>query len=180
MNTLKEWATVVSALESGDQVVLLRKGGILEAASGFVMESKRFFLFPTFEHQVRQSIKPEFHKYLEFVKDKQLDGKNTITSFADVLAEVDLTSEEGIKKLSEFHIWSESYVKTRIGWMPQKALKAIFLKTYKMPAFVIPLKPEYQGCKSWININANFDDAKPVLDDAVLESRLQKFREIVN
>jgi len=47
MNALKEWATVVNALENGDQTVLLRKGGILEDSSGFVVESERFFLFPT-------------------------------------------------------------------------------------------------------------------------------------
>ena len=51
MNALKEWATVVNALENGDQTVLLRKGGILEDSSGFVVESEKFFLFPTFEHQ---------------------------------------------------------------------------------------------------------------------------------
>ena len=34
MNALKEWATVVRALEQGKQTVILRKGGILETASG--------------------------------------------------------------------------------------------------------------------------------------------------
>jgi len=29
MNALKEWATVVNALENEEQTVLLRKGGIL-------------------------------------------------------------------------------------------------------------------------------------------------------
>ena len=35
MDALKEWATVVKALEQGKQTVILRKGGILETASGF-------------------------------------------------------------------------------------------------------------------------------------------------
>ena len=43
MDGLKEWATVVKALEQGKQTVLLRKGGILETASGFNIESKKFF-----------------------------------------------------------------------------------------------------------------------------------------
>ncbi len=180
MNALKEWATVVSALESGDQTVLLRKGGILEAASGFVMESKKFFLFPTFEHQGQQNIKSEFHKYLEFVKGKQSNDINTITSFVEVLAEADLASEEKIRKLSRFHIWSDAYIKARIDWMPQKTLKAIFLKTYRISPFDIPLKPEFHGCKSWININANSEGAKAVLGDTELETRLQEFKEIVN
>ena len=45
MNGLKEWATVVKALENGKQTVILRKGGILETDSGFNVESKEFLLF---------------------------------------------------------------------------------------------------------------------------------------
>ena len=41
MEGLKEWATVVKALEQGKQTVILRKGGILETASGFNIESKK-------------------------------------------------------------------------------------------------------------------------------------------
>lgn len=181
MNALKEWATVVQALESGDQLVLLRKGGILDVASGFVIESKKFLLFPTFEHQSFENIKPPFHKYLNFVKEsKPQDGTNRITSYAEVIAEADLTDENKINKLSEFHIWSDSYIKTRMTWMPQKAIKAVFLKTYLIDEFVTPLKPEYHGCKSWIDINANIYSGKPVLSESELHSKLQKFKEIVN
>jgi hypothetical protein len=64
--------------------------------------------------------------------------------------------------------------------MPDKPIKAVFLKTYKVPEFEIKSRPEFQGCKSWININANIDAGKPVMGEAELESRLEKFREIVN
>ena len=65
MNALKEWATVIKALESGDQTVILRKGGILETDSGFTVENEKFFLFPTFEHQETKHVKHEHHKHLE-------------------------------------------------------------------------------------------------------------------
>ncbi len=181
MNTLKEWATVVRALEAGDQIVLLRKGGILDVASGFVIESKKFLLFPTFEHQSLENLKPSFHKYLDLAnQSKPRDGTNKITSYAEVIAESDITSEEKINKLSEFHIWSDSYIKTRMNWMPQKTIKAIFLKTYLIDEFEIPLKSEYHGCKSWIDINANIDTGKSVLSETELHSKLQRFKEIVN
>lgn len=180
MNALKEWATVVKALEAGDQVVLLRKGGILDVASGFVVESRKFFLFPTFEHQSPSNLKPKFHNYLNLVSERPQNNKNKITSYAEVIAEADITSEEKIKKLSEFHIWSDAYIKTRMNWMPQKAIKAIFLKTYKLDEIEIPLKPEYQGCKSWININANVDAGIPVFGESELKSKLEKFMEVVN
>jgi hypothetical protein len=181
MNALKEWATVVRALETGDQTVLLRKGGILDVTSGFVVESKKFLLFPTFEHQSIDNLKPKFHNYLDLAKkSKPAEGQNKITSYAEVMAEADLVSEEKINKLSEFHIWSDSYIKTRLSWMPDKAIKAVFLKAYRIPECEIQLKPEYQGCKSWIDINAKLDSGKPVLDKLDLDSRLEKFREIVN
>ena len=81
MDALKEWATVVKALENGDQTVILRKGGILETASGFNIESKKFLLFPTYEHQGPDGFKPQFQNYLDEVKkDQPKNGHNKITS----------------------------------------------------------------------------------------------------
>ncbi len=181
MESLKEWATVVKALENGDQTVILRKGGILETASGFEIESKKFLLFPTFEHQELKHIKPQFQKYLEEMKNNQpKEGFNEITSYAEVLDEVDVSSEEKIKLLSKFHIWSDSYIKERKDWMPDKPLKAVFLRTFKIPQKKIPLKSEYQGCKSWININAEVSSGESVLSDEQINSKLKEFREILN
>jgi len=181
LESLKEWATVVKALENGDQTVLLRKGGILETDSGFKIESKKFLLFPTFEHQESTHIKPQFQNYLDTVMQKiPKEGFNRITSYAEVLEEKDVSSEEKISSLSSFHIWSDSYINERRNWMPEKPFKVIFLKVFQVPEFEIPIKSEYHGCKSWIDINANLETGKSALTDSELESRLQKFQEIVN
>jgi hypothetical protein len=181
MNALKEWATVVSALESGDQTVILRKGGILEAASGFVIESKKFLLFPTYEHQTYDNLKPEYHRHFDLaMAQKPRNGQSIITSYAEVLAESDVLSDDKIRQLSKFHIWSDSYIQTRRNWMPQKPIKAVFLKTYKIPAFDVEQKAEFQGCKSWIDINANLEAGKAVLDDSDLNSKLKSFMEITS
>jgi hypothetical protein len=181
MDALKEWATVVKALENGDQTIILRKGGILETDSGFKIESKKFFLFPTYEHQGNDGIKPQFQNYLDEVKKGQpKNGHNKITSYAEVLHEVDLDSEEKINALSSFHIWSDDYVKTRMNWMPDKPIKAVFLKISKIPELEIPIKSEYHGCKSWIDINEDVNFGKAVLSDSELESKLKQFKEIVN
>src|SRR4029078_10883002 len=58
---LKEWASVCDALESGRQIVLLRKGGIYEAAGEFELENPQFLLFPTYLHQNLNMLKPEGH-----------------------------------------------------------------------------------------------------------------------
>ena len=180
MDALKEWATVVAALENGEQTVIMRKGGILETESGFKIEAKKFLLFPTFEHQEEKNLKPEFHNYLDIVNNNRPQNEhNKITSYAEVVDEVDIQSQEKIKALSDFHIWSNSYINERVNWMSEKPIKAVFLKVYKIPEKDIPIKAEYHGCKSWININEDIQTGKPVLSDEELNSRLQKFKEIV-
>src|SRR5687767_8620791 len=58
---LKEWAVVCRALESGAQMILLRKGGIYEAAGEFELEHRQFLLFPTYLHQNLNMLKPQHH-----------------------------------------------------------------------------------------------------------------------
>src|SRR2546421_11105863 len=62
---LKEWATVCRALETGRQILLLRKGGILESIGGFELENPQFLLFPTYLHQNLAMLKPEAHRDFE-------------------------------------------------------------------------------------------------------------------
>tara|TARA_Y100000590_G_scaffold338838_1_gene386176 strand:+ start:586 stop:1131 length:546 start_codon:yes stop_codon:yes gene_type:complete len=180
MDGLKEWATVVKALEEGIQTVILRKGGILETASGFNVESKKFFLFPTWEHQETKHVKPEFHNFLNNVLNKKpKEGFNKISSYAEVLYEKDIESNDIINQLSPFHVWSDSYIQERKNWMPEKPMKVVFLKTVKIPEFNLPLEPEFSGCKSWIELNSNFQEGKSALEDNKMKERLQEFKEIV-
>ena len=181
MDALKEWATIVTALENGEQTVILRKGGILETASGFKIQSNKFLLFPTFEHQEEKNLKEQFHNYLDIVKNNHPEnGHNKITSYAEVVDEKDIDSKDKVKALSDFHIWSDSYIDERVNWMAKKPIKAVFLKVFKIPERKIPIKSEYHGCKSWININEDIQEGKPVLSNEELNSKLEKFKEIVN
>ena len=180
MDALKEWATVVKALEQGTQTVILRKGGILETASGFNIESKKFFLFPTWEHQETRHVKPEFHNFLNDVLNKKPDeGFNKITSYAEILFEKDIESNDVIRDLSSFHVWSDEYIQERRNWMPEKPIKAIFLKTIKISEFNLSLKPEFSGCKSWIELNSDFQEGESVLRDVEIEEKLKECKEII-
>ena len=181
MKGLKEWATVVRALENGNQTVLLRKGGILETASGFRVEARKFALFPTYEHQDNASLKSQFYGYLADVRESQpRKGYNMITSVAEVVAEGEVESMEKLERLSHFHIWSDSHIVERMNWMPSKPMKAIFLRVSKVPAMEISVLPDYQGCKSWIELNVNLETGNAVLSDGELEAQLSDFRRILN
>ena len=181
MNALKEWATIVKALENGKKTIILRKGGILETASGFEIIAKKFLLFPTWEHQEIKHVKPEYHNLLNQTLDnKPKEGYNTITSIAEVLDHKDISSNKIIDDLSPFHVWSDEYIKERINWMPEKPLKAIFLKVHTFPQIEIPLQSDFEGCKSWIELNSNQNSGQSVHTDQQIETELKKFREIVN
>ncbi len=180
MEALKEWATVVKALEQGKQTVILRKGGILETASGFNIESKKFFLFPTWRHQETKHVKPEFHDFLNNVLDnKPEEGFNKISSYAEVLYEKDIESNDVINQLSSFHVWSDSYIQERRDWKPEKPMKAVFLRTVRIHEFNLPLEPEFSGCKSWIELNSNFESGESALNNNEINKKLEEFKEIV-
>jgi len=181
MKALKEWATVIKALENGNQTVLLRKGGILETASGFSIEARKFALFPTYEHQDNSSLKSQYFGYLADAREsKPKDGYNRISSIAEVVEERDITSMEKLEELSPFHIWSDNYIVERMNWMPEKPMKVVFLKVSTIPSTEIPVLAEYQGCKSWIELNVNVESGNPVLSEAELQEKLSEFRRVTN
>src|SRR5262245_25283913 len=82
---LKEWATVCRALESGRQIILLRKGGILEARHGFEVENREFLLFPTYLHQKREMLKPSEHAGFE---EKSAEPDEVVLNAAAVVSDI--------------------------------------------------------------------------------------------
>ena len=56
---LKEWAVAVKSLGRGEQVIILRKGGIHREDRDFRLVHPLFLLYPTYEHQKAELIKPE-------------------------------------------------------------------------------------------------------------------------
>ena len=58
-------------------------------------------------------------------------------------------------------------------------MKAVFLKTIKIPEFNLSLKPEFSGCKSWIELNSNFQEGESALKDDEINEKLQEFKEII-
>ena len=107
------------------------------------------------------------------------EGFNKISSYAEVLFEKDIESNQVIKNLSSFHVWSDSYIQERRSWKPEKPMKAVFLKIIKIPEFNLPLKSEFSGCKSWIELNSNFQEGESALRDNEIDAKLQEFKEIV-
>jgi len=101
---LKEWAVVCQALGSGRQIMLLRKGGIYEAAGEFELENREFLLFPTYLHQNAQMLKPEAQGGVE--KRDAEPGEVTLSAAGIVTDIVQLQSREQIQQIDDEHVWA--------------------------------------------------------------------------
>ena len=60
IHALKEWAVATDALERGETIVLLRKGGIREEGKHFRVAHDDVLLYPTYEHQQPHLLKPHY------------------------------------------------------------------------------------------------------------------------
>lgn len=184
---LKEWAIACKALEEGRQVVLLRKGGIMEYKEGFKLVNSRFLLFPTLEHQSTEAIQADYAHNLDIISQDDCNGKRDLTIYAEVSDIRQISNEHTLSKLEKYHIWSRRYVGMRMKYNPKKSMNMIILRVYKMiHPISICIKPEWSGCKSWISIEISeketelFDHRRPVLDDDRFQYVRSRILEILN
>ena len=159
---LKEWAVVCKALEEGRQVILLRKGGIMEYRQGFEVKHTDFFLYPTFEHQSKESLQPNYANKLDIVlQNAPVNNRNRITSCATVVLVKEITNKSVLGRLEKYHIWNDQYINVRFSYNPKRPLNVVLLRVYKMNTpLEVDLKPELTGCKSWIPVQLLLSDTK--------------------
>src|SRR6184192_2764781 len=101
---LKEWASVCNALKDGRQMILLRKGGILEAIGGFELEHPQFFLFPTYLHQNAPMLKESERKRLVPLNEEPV--QIMLSSAATVTDIIRLRGRAQMDRLDKQHIWT--------------------------------------------------------------------------
>ncbi|MGC1932256.1 MAG: DUF1802 family protein [Candidatus Nitrosopolaris sp.] len=159
---LKEWAVVCKALEEGRQIILLRKGGIMEYRQGFEVKHSDFFLYPTFEHQSKESLQPDYVNNLDIVlQNTPVNNRTRITSCAAVVQVMEITDKSVLGRLEKYHIWNDRYINIRMRYNPKKPMNVVVLRVYKMNnPLEVDIKPELAGCKSWIPIQLLLSDTK--------------------
>ena len=207
MIALKEWAIICKALEDGRQILLLRKGGIMEYRKGFEVKHNEFLLYPTFEHQSMESIKTEYkeklkeilveeqNKYTRKEKEKDKDKTNIIKLFAKVEDVVEISDKVTLAELRDYHIWSDEYVMMRMNYNPSKPMSILLLRIYKIKEpLIIDINDKWSGCKSWIDIEKDVDIQNshkveilknekalidPVLNDDIFYESVHKIRNVI-
>lgn len=181
---LKEWAVAVRALDRGEQLLILRKGGISEERKEFVVEHQQFFLYPTYEHQQLGQIQPRFHDELGRTLSAPGDAERVrITNWARVVASYPVTDETTADALAAHTLWTQEYIRERLRWRPKKPLYAILLRVYRLgEPRPIPYLPAYGGCKSWLALDESLVGAavEPVLDQSTFAERAAPLRALLN
>jgi hypothetical protein len=175
----KEWAVIVDALGRGDQIIILRKGGISEGRGGFKMEHPRFLLFPTLFHQQRDSVIAAAQaRYDEIAPHLARPEILRLDYYAEVTAAKELKSLAEAEALRGQHAWRDEVIAERFGWGRDKGIFAVAVRVFRLPERIeLPLRPEYGGCKSWIELEGDIPvgGAKPVLTEAQFEDKVKQF-----
>ena len=164
----KEWSVAVDALAKGETIVLLRKGGIKEIGGRFSAQADRAVLFPTFEHQQPDLLKPAYRDLVEPVSAGWHPQTITLKAWAQITHIFLTTEEDKVLALADFHIWRSQLAQERLKWKPKQPLYVMLLRAYALPEpTAIPWDDSYGGCRSWISLKAGLavDDALPAISD---------------
>jgi hypothetical protein len=165
---LKEWAVAINALETGQTIMLLRKGGIREHGGSFQVAHEQILLYPTYEHQQACMLKSEYANLVKPITPGWHPETVTISSWAKITDILPISEESIVNALLPFHIWNQNFISDRLKWKPSQPLYILLLRVYKLAqSAAIPYRQEYGGCKSWIDLATSLplDSAEPALSD---------------
>jgi hypothetical protein len=150
----KEWALVCQALGSGKQSLILRKGGIAEGKGGFGFDHSEFYLFPTWYHG--QIGKVRIPEAVLPVQDPELV---TLSHAASVEWSGRIADLKTVRRLESLHVLTHALVEERFvydtgtGSLGGTGINAAFVRVYRLePAVTLPMRNEFGGCRSWIEI----------------------------
>ena len=176
---LKEWAVVDEALGSGEQAVLLRKGGIHEKGGRFEIEHEEFLIYPTYLHQAPELLKPSFRARCS---DGRTDkDRVTIRHFTRVVERAPAPpTPETADHWDRFHIYSPELIQKRYAYKPERPLWLLLIRAYRLASpTTIAETPAYAGCRSWVSLDEPVcvEDAVPVLEDEAFEAMAAQWRD---
>lgn len=179
---LKEWEVAVAAIKRGETIALLRKGGIREDNNRFQVDSDRILLYPTYEHQDPELLKPEYASQVTPVASGWHPETIPIAAAAEITHIFRIQERATLDALFPFHIWNQGFASKRFRWKPKQPLYILLLQAYRLPKTVkIPYDAQYGGCRSWIDLNQSIslEGMTPVLTPSAYEQKVEKIRSIV-
>ena len=183
-HALKEWAITGEALAQNRQIILLRKGGLLDEEGHFALEYGQFWLLPTWLHQERGLVKAA-HQDLWQQTARESDESAKIAylrHFARVerVWKLHENAESALQQVP--HIWSAHYLDLRFGYQPDKTLLCAALRVYiaEEPIRYV-LRAEDLGCRSWVEMSEPVSArVRPAIGDEAFAIELERSAQILN
>lgn len=179
----KEWASIVEALAQGEQILILRKGGIHEKGKKFDVAHEEFFLFPTFEHQNLKDLKPAGGEYLKkIIEIKPAPNILPICYYCVVKNSFWISDEKALRELEPFHVWSWDCIKTRFDWGEEKGIFGIVVRVYRLPETLsLENLKRYGGCRSWVELESPLatNSLKPILSDSDFQTQQERITRLL-
>jgi hypothetical protein len=160
-------------------VILLRKGGVREAEGEFVVEARDVLLFPTYEHQQEQpdATQPCYGAWTADEARRRPKGERVrIAAWARITDILLVRDYDALFTFPSQHIYSESFLRSRVSYAPDKPLYCLFLRAYELPSpATLPMEPDYYGCRSWITLREPVPTAgaAPALSDHTYAERVR-------
>lgn len=172
----KEWAAVCLALEAGEQILILRKGGLHEGAAGFRVAHRRFWLYPTRFHEEAAHLSANAAKWLAPAQALAPPaGELWLRCLVEVTEVVALPHGTGLERLAAWHGWSAETVRSRFEYR-EPGLFALVVRVWVRPtAWIVPETTAMAGCRSWVDLPTPFPtiDLRPALPHEEFEIRRQ-------
>ncbi len=155
---LKEWASVIAALGRGEQVILIRKGGIADPKFG--LEADRFYLFPT-----------NFHEGVAPPPSAAI----SITHWCEAARTWEIRDLDKLLRLEPLVVFDRQTLETRYRFRPDQSVHVIAVRTFALrDAVRIKMTDGYAGCRSWVSLDEeiDIDGSRAVLEDADFQEKI--------
>jgi hypothetical protein len=164
---LKEWAAIEDALAGGRLSVLVRKGGIHEKRGGFEVENREFWIFPTGWHQNEHELSPAFRAHLGETP-RFAPGEIPLRVHCVVEDALRVESLDALQRLGDLQPFSADTLRSRFEYRGKPWLHVLIVRAHVLARpHVIPNTAGYEGCVSWVRLDASLstDNPSPVIDD---------------
>jgi hypothetical protein len=159
----KEWALVCDLLTSGQQSLILRKGGIHEGRGGFEWKHRGFFLFPTWFHTQAEKLRGDFAA-TAFPPEEERTSVD-IDGYAELSQVWKVTDWARVEAIASLHAWNDEVVRERFVYDDESCLHIALVRAWRLPRrWTFPYSKSYGGCRSWVNLP---DEGLPLLKQAV-------------
>jgi hypothetical protein len=161
---LKEWANVIDAIGRGEQIILIRKGGIADPHFG--IEADRFYLYPTYFHQGETDPRPQV----------------TITHWCEVARTWRVQDAEALERLAPFAGLPWETLAARYRFRPDQALYVIAVRAFALPELAtVAYREDYGGCRSWVSVEEEIDTegSLAVLEETELAAKIESIEALL-